>query len=292
MQTDRSMDQTARKLDRLCESLRDMIFTPVGQAALRACYQTTEPIHHIPDPSLFGPVPETWGGEGMYAWFLLDYTVPEALAGRDLFLVPHIAFFEGTLWVNGKIHSNYAAKFNEGSHGNHWCNRFATSARAGEHFDFALECYAWHDMPGTQPLQDERIRDYTYKVDTTDVCVRDEEYFGFLFDLKTLLSLRRALPMDSFRRAEVENALLQAHRVLYYDPDTCTEEEFRAGLRAARPILQAQLEKKNGDTAPYIGLIGHSHMDTAWIWPMTETEKKCARTYANTLNLMDEYPEY
>ena len=292
MQTDRSMDQTARKLDRLCESLRDMIFTPVGQAALRACYQTTEPIHHIPDPSLFGPVPETWGGEGMYAWFLLDYTVPEALAGRDLFLFPHIAFFEGTLWVNGKIHSNYAAKFNEGSHGNHWCNRFATSVRAGEHFDFALECYAWHDMPGTQPLQDERIRDYTYKVDTTDVCVRDEEYFSFLFDLKTLLSLRRALPMDSFRRAEVENALLQAHRVLYYDPDTCTEEEFRAGLRAARPILQAQLEKKNGDTAPYIGLIGHSHMDTAWIWPMTETEKKCARTYANTLNLMDEYPEY
>ena len=41
-----------------------------------------------------------------------------------------------------------------------------------------------------------------------------------------------------------------------------------------------------------IALIGHSHMDSAWVWPMAETVRKCARTYSNVLRLMEQYPEY
>jgi hypothetical protein len=41
-----------------------------------------------------------------------------------------------------------------------------------------------------------------------------------------------------------------------------------------------------------VGVIGHSHMDTAWLWPVSETIRKCARTYANALSLMKQYPEY
>ena len=292
MLTDRSMEQTLRKLDRFTRTLHDRIFTPVGQAETLGCYQTKEPLHQIPDPSLYTPAPDTWGGEGVYGWFRMRYTVPEELAGKALFLYPRMGFYEATLWVNGRIHSNYATKFVESSHGNHWCNRVCAAAEAGQVFDFDLECYAWHDVPGTQPLEPRHLIPYTYPVAPADICLRDDEVMDFYFDLKTLLSLRKTLPDDSFRRADVDNALYEAHLRLYYDPAACSEEEFRNGLRAARPFLREMLEKKNGDTAPWIGLVGHSHMDTAWLWPLTETEKKCARTYANTLNLMEEYPEY
>ena len=33
-------------------------------------------------------------------------------------------------------------------------------------------------------------------------------------------------------------------------------------------------------------------MDTAWLWPVSETIRKCARTYAEALTLMDIYPNY
>jgi alpha-mannosidase len=33
-------------------------------------------------------------------------------------------------------------------------------------------------------------------------------------------------------------------------------------------------------------------MDTAWHWTQDETIRKCARTYANALHLMEQYPEY
>lgn len=292
MLSDQSMEQTVSKLDRLAQMLKDRLFIPVGEAEMLGLYETKEPLHEIPDASLFGPLSQRWGGDGVYGWFRMKYTVPEELDGKALFLWPRLGFYEATLWVNGCIHSNYAAKFVEGSHGNHWCNRITASAHAGENIDLALEGYCWHTGPGSQPLVRDTRKDFTYPVDRVDVCVRDEAVRDFLFDLTTLLSLRRALPENSFRRAEVENALYEAHLRLMYDPDACTKEQFYGGLAAAAPILKEQLGRKNGDFAPYVGLIGHSHMDTAWQWPIAETKKKCARTYANQLNLMEEYPEY
>ena len=292
MLTEKSMIQTLRKLGRLTMMLNDRLFHPVGQAEALGLYQTKEPLHAVPDAGLFAPEGDRWGGEGVYGWFRMHYNVPESLDGQALFLYPHTGFYEATLWVNGAIHSNYASKIIEGSHGNHWCNRFAAAAKAGETYDLALECYAFHEVPGTQPFYYEAQKDYTYPIAPADVCVRDDQVMEFLFDLKTLLSLRKTLPDGSFRRADLDNALYEAHLRLCYDPDAAGDEAFRAGLRAAAPYLKEQLAKKNGDTAPFIGLIGHSHMDTAWLWPLTETEKKCARTYANSLNLMEEYPEY
>ena len=38
--------------------------------------------------------------------------------------------------------------------------------------------------------------------------------------------------------------------------------------------------------------MGHAHLDTAWLWPLRETIRKCARTFSTVLALMDRYPEY
>ena len=292
MQSDPSMNQTIRKLERLCDVLYERMFHPVGTARVLGLYETRTPLHSPPDETLFSAPGSRWGGEGVYGWFHLTYTVPDELDGQSLYLMPQMRYYEATLWVNGHIHSNYAAKFVEASHGNHWCNRFTAKSAKGDTYDFMLECYAWHDVPGNHPLSEERLPDYTWETGNASVMIRDEQFTDFLFDLRTLLSLRAALPETDFRRAEVENALYHAHLVLCYDPDSCGLPAFREGLAAAAPLLKEQLAKKNGSTAPFIGLIGHSHMDTAWLWPMTETEKKCARTYAGVLSLMDQYPEY
>ena len=37
---------------------------------------------------------------------------------------------------------------------------------------------------------------------------------------------------------------------------------------------------------------GHAHIDTAWLWPIRETIRKCTRTFASAVQLMDDYPEY
>ncbi len=293
MLTRKSIAQIVSKMRRLEDTLEARLFKPAGQVALRF-YQTPEPLHAIPDAGLFGDLPESrvWGGEAMYGWFTGQFQVPAELSGQALFLYPHIGGYEATLWVNGKIHSNFASKHIYGSHGNHYCNRFCASAIPGETFDFALEYYAFHTMPGTQPLTDEAQKSFEYPIGTVEVCTRDELFFEYLFDLKTITSLIGALSEDDFRRTDAEYALYQIHQKIFYDPDCASDAQFRDALKETLPILKAQLARKNSETGAYMGLVGHSHMDTAWLWPLSETVKKCARTYANQLNLMEEYPEY
>ncbi|MBV6658948.1 MAG: alpha-mannosidase, partial [Devosiaceae bacterium] len=38
--------------------------------------------------------------------------------------------------------------------------------------------------------------------------------------------------------------------------------------------------------------IGHAHMDLAYLWTVTQSRRKCGRTFANVLAMMDAFPDY
>ena len=59
-----------------------------------------------------------------------------------------------------------------------------------------------------------------------------------------------------------------------------------------RKALREVLTRRNGDTAHQFSAIGHSHIDTAWLWPLRETIRKCARTFSTALAYAEEYPEF
>lgn len=52
------------------------------------------------------------------------------------------------------------------------------------------------------------------------------------------------------------------------------------------------LEKRaNASAMTAVGL-GHAHIDTGWMWPVRETVRKCARTFASQIDLIEKYPGY
>jgi alpha-mannosidase len=61
---------------------------------------------------------------------------------------------------------------------------------------------------------------------------------------------------------------------------------------AGRAILRNLLQQTNGSFTHEVSAIGHAHIDTAWLWPIEETRRKCQRSFANVLALMDDYPEF
>jgi alpha-mannosidase len=38
--------------------------------------------------------------------------------------------------------------------------------------------------------------------------------------------------------------------------------------------------------------LGHAHIDTAWLWPIAETRRKCLRTFATQLRNLERHPEF
>lgn len=293
MYTKNQIDRMLGKFKRLESMLEAKLFQVVDTIEMEA-FQTDGRYHEIPENSYFSPCQAgtVFQGEGIYCWFKGIYTVPENLDGKTLFIYPRIKGYEGLLWVDGKPYGNFASKIIEHSHGNHYCDMLCQNARTGQTIDIALEYYANHFIKGTQPFSDDGQKTFEIQYNPVDICLKDEELSAFYFDLKIANQMAEVLEETDYRRAEFVRTLMKIHEFIFYDIENADSTEFRKSVQEADKLLQEVLIKKNAASAPYAGLIGHSHMDTAWLWHRGETEKKCARTYANQMNLMDQYPEY
>lgn len=293
MLNQRQIDRMLEKLERFEHTLERYYFEKVGEAEMRA-YPCGGGHHEIPEDGLFQPVEKgwQWGGEGSYCWFKGEFTVPDALDGQDLFLRPLSGGYESLLWVDGVPFGTFCNKILVNEHGNHYCDLLRKNAKAGETIEFALESYAGHYIIGTAPFERKERQSFQYTYHGAELCLKNEEIISFAFDLRTVRQLARTLPLSSFRRGDLIEALTRVHETVYYDPENIGWAEFLSALRAARPHLQTALAVRNAQSAPFAGLIGHSHMDTAWLWHIGETVKKCARTYSNQMSLMEQYPDY
>lgn len=61
---------------------------------------------------------------------------------------------------------------------------------------------------------------------------------------------------------------------------------------AARNILAEALQIPASPSAMQVTAVGHAHIDTGWLWPVRESVRKAARTFASQLTLIERYPDY
>jgi len=108
---------------------------------------------------------------------------------------------------------------------------------------------------------------------------RDETAHALYYDYLTLLVLADATDEASLR-TEVFSALRRAYA-----------HARRGELPQARAVLAPLLARPSGSAFTYTA-IGHGHLDMAWLWPLRETHRKAARTYARQLRNLAEEPEY
>ena len=178
------------------------------------------------------------------------------------------------LWVDGVPFGTFNTKITYTAHGNHYCALIKKNAAAGEKISVAVEYYAGHDYHGCDPFS-EQHNDYSFVFESFDICIKNNGINDFYFDLKTVNQLASELPECSFMKAYAINALTEVHRTVYYSPEDVSEELFFEAIKKAHPYLKDVLSRTNGENGPEVGIIGHSHMDTAWLWHVDETIKKC-----------------
>jgi alpha-mannosidase len=102
-------------------------------------------------------------------------------------------------------------------------------------------------------------------------------------DAGLLNDLMLSLPEASTHRAQLLHGLTEAVNSFKYEYPNPGE---------IRAILKPYLERKSDGTELTTVAVGHAHIDTAWLWPMRETVRKCARTFSSQLNLLERYPGY
>ncbi len=297
---DRFMDKMFDKLDKANQQYAKMMYKPVGTLTELMRYDTEEHLRSVPADG-WKPLAEgdNWGGEWQNMWVRGKVVVPAEAEGKKLYVLPKANAVEILYFLDGKPYGIINSKHGDFIGGKHAAQQITPCAKTGDTYEVALECYAGHYYPGTQPFDNYGADVINYdknqfnrRFDGVELAILDEDIWHFVFDLKAVLQMAR-LPASDFLRNDAREVLEKVYAAIKQFPYDYPEEAWHPALVEAREIMKPLLERKgNEGTRGYVGLIGHSHMDTAWLWPVSETIRKCARTYANALHLMELYPEY
>lgn len=102
----------------------------------------------------------------------------------------------------------------------------------------------------------------------------------------------RLLPEGDMRRIRTEQALEQAMDALYGSaPSRLESEELVSGVE--QQLSEAVASQMTADAIPgTMHMVGQSHIDIAWLWPVRETVRKVSRTFSTVCALMDRYPDF
>ena len=230
------------------------------------------------------PTGSNWGGAWKTGWFRAKVRLPAACRGQQVFVRAATGAPEAMLLVDGEHRGVFDP--------NHPVIMMAASGNPRRTYDLAIEAHAGHPCIGTQPDEDNSRADFRRVFDGVEIMLQRADVVGFVFDLQCLLQLAESLSKDSLRQGRILAALGQVWQAVDAMPADCPEDSWRPKLGHARRIMKPLLAARNGDTAPFMGIVGHSHIDTAWLWTIAETERKCARTFSSVLNLMDQYPKF
>lgn len=281
-------ERTIKKLARIEADYEALRFVTIAEIPMEMC-ETREHFRSAPGPrsgvKWRGAEPGTrWGDSGVTAWFRGKVKLPKACDGRRVFLRAKTGG-ETLLFVDGEPNGVFD--------GFHPVVMMTGRGKSGRTFQLDLEAYASHTFPGVMPRETGYIIEKNSRVfEGVQLLLEREDVTAFVFDLKALRELIWTLDENSLRRNTIIHRLLSVFRLVNAMPQELPEEVWREKLFEARKIMQPLVRAKNGPTTPLMGIIGHSHLDTAWLWPLAETWRKGARTFSSVLNLMDQYPEF
>lgn len=152
----------------------------------------------------------------------------------------------------------------------------AANPDVAQGWTFAATPYGDKATAGTAPQ---------YRLGSIAIAELNQTVWELQQDIWTLAGLMHELPMEQPRRHEILRALERMMDAM--DPDNI------AGTAAAgRQVLAEVLSRPAYASAHQLVATGHAHIDSAWLWPVRETIRKCARTFSNVVALMDEDPDF
>jgi alpha-mannosidase len=243
---------------------------------------------------------DVWGDEWIYGWFKFDYTVDDDTAGKNLWLIDRTNGVEGLLFVDGK-HSgmfDHAPDINNLQFRVHKWQYLTREAEHGRKYEMMLESYAGHRCVGYFPEETYETgnpypADLKRRFEGIYLGELNSKLYLFARKLKSIIQIYESADEIESIKWIAYNILENLYRILPMDPAEYTDHELEDVADKADDLAAELFRKKDESSGHgFIGMTGHTHLDTGWGWPVEETIKKAARTYSNALKLIERYPEY
>lgn len=233
-------------------------------------------------------VGSSWGRPWATTWFRLGGEVPAAWEGTDVEAVIDLGYgarhagfqAEGLVWVDGAplqgVHPRRQGVPLRGAPAGPLTLLVEGAANPMLGAGFRPTQLGSLDTAGDKLL---------YRLVCADLAVLDRDVFALCLDVEVLMGVMQSLSLDDPRRQRLLRQLEHAF-------DAIDVDHVGATAVAARDRLASALELPARASSMRVVGVGHAHIDTAWLWPLRETVRKCARTFSSAVRLMDDYPDY
>ncbi len=272
----------------LADVIEPAVFGPTAALEVAARHLPGEPLPY--DEALAGAfepfdVGGRWGPRWGTTWFRLRGAVPPAWAGEEVALCLEMTEpAEALLWRAGVPLVGLS-----------WLRKDAVlwrKAEALEEVELFVEAAANPPVPPFEVAEDWPLLmpdpggAAGFELLRCQLAVRRPGVYALACDLRTVLEL--AVAVDAAGTG-TDFVLLEALAAMFaaVDPD-----DIAGTAGAGREALSRAIERRAGPDTHRISAVGHAHIDTAWLWPMREAARKCARSFANAVTLMEEYPAF
>ncbi len=230
---------------------------------------------------------EKWGNSWDSAWFRLSAEVPAAWKGEALALRLDLGGEALLFSADGVPLYGFSAGSVYGFHYRKDLYQLPEAA-AGSRVEFWVEAAA-NALFGLKHNDDPELDEPEPYGKCDGIAVEmkigrfNRELWHLCLDVEILVGLLKELPGRSRRGDLIITALDRAADALGEDP--------RNAAKARRELAPEFARRANASAMTATG-IGHAHIDTGWLWPVRESVRKCGRTFASQLDLLEKYPEY
>ena len=208
-------------------------------------------------------IPESFGDENVLGIF--DFGVPMGTGNNSN--------FESLLYVNGKPY--------QGVDGNHK-EVFFNLKETGRELELSFRI--WSGLNGGG-----RPREMTMSIDRAEFGVLDTAADDFYYLAMAALETHELLDENNEYKSYILNQLVEAFRLV--DFTNKKSEAYYESLQTALDYLRDRL-KGQGKPGVNVTMLGHTHIDVAWLWRLRHTREKTARSFSTVNRLMEKYPEY
>ncbi len=228
----------------------------------------------------------SWGAPWATTWFRLTGDIPADWTGRRVEAVIDLGFHQRAAGFQCEglvvdLHPDGSFSPLQGIHPRR--TNYAVDAVPGPltlHVEAASNPMFPQFTPSPLGSLDTAGDRQLYRFRQASLVVVDPDAEALAYDIEVLDGVMRSLALDDPRRARLLRTLADT---LDRIPD----------VAAARRTIAPAMAEDFGDAVRHRSVaVGHAHIDTAWLWPIRETKRKCVRTFSSAVALMDDYPEY
>lgn len=229
---------------------------------------------------------ESWGGAWESGWFRLHAEIPADWTGRQLALRLNLGG-EACCSTGTACRSSPSARLAARPgfpQGDLPSSRLSRRRRA----EFLVEA-AGNVVHGLLPDSDPELGEqnpygrFRAVAATMRIGCFNHELWQLSLDLEILLDLLKVLPARSRRSDLILAAVSRAADIFAEEPGNAARARAELAPELARPACSSSMTVTG---------LGHAHIDTGFMWPVRETVRKCGRTFANQIDLLEKYPDY